>query len=460
MGKGGKKQKGGKKKAQKAAPSFGKATKGPKREAGPGKKGKKPSKRNWRKADVEDVEEAMEDERLVAKLKKQAMKGGTGAEDDVDALFTVDTKGSCEGLSASSRREVARAKLFPKKGPNIGMSAYEEAKVARAGEQMQANRKQKRPAPEPEVFDLWSLPTSAEKRRREAADDEVGAFHIRKRTKPAPDLIPKTMHQKASVAPAVIPAHEGQSVNPDSDAFEDLACMAAARQLEREEEAAVAERKMRPMTEALRHAVDNLDGMDEEAKVALYRKIACSQSEQQEGESDEAFVRRTARKWQKSQAKRNKERRRKITNNKEEQLRAQQKLEKSVGEIGSILKSMKEEESARTERRAYRQAMRAQRKEQEKTAGIMDSTTRLGRNKVNEEALIVPDANARGSGLRSLPLKASAVRDRVSSIMRRGLLPSMPDASNMEAKQKKSAMKFRKKRQYMSPLLKDNVLLR
>eukprot|EP00438_Fugacium_kawagutii_P002933 Skav232612 [mRNA] locus=scaffold1224:529689:543113:+ [translate_table: standard] len=35
------------------------------------KPGKKPSKRAWRKADVEDVEEALEDERLVNKLKKQ-----------------------------------------------------------------------------------------------------------------------------------------------------------------------------------------------------------------------------------------------------------------------------------------------------------------------------------------------------------------------------------------------------
>eukprot|EP00439_Symbiodinium_sp_Y106_P016164 s7723_g2.t1 len=43
------------------------------RKAQVAKPGKRPSKKAWRKADVEDVEETMEDERLVAKLKKQAM---------------------------------------------------------------------------------------------------------------------------------------------------------------------------------------------------------------------------------------------------------------------------------------------------------------------------------------------------------------------------------------------------
>ncbi|OLQ01305.1 hypothetical protein AK812_SmicGene15952 [Symbiodinium microadriaticum] len=48
------------------------------RKAQVAKPGKRPSKKAWRKADVEDVEETMEDERLVAKLKKQVTCPGPG----------------------------------------------------------------------------------------------------------------------------------------------------------------------------------------------------------------------------------------------------------------------------------------------------------------------------------------------------------------------------------------------
>jgi len=427
-----------------------------------GKSGKKPSKRAWRKADVEDVEEAMEDERLVAKLKRQAMKGkSTQEEDETDGLFTVDTKGSCEGLSASSRREVARAKIFPAKGPKIGMSAYEEAKISRAGDQMAANRKQKRPSA-PGLFDLWSEPTPAERHRSELADDETGAFKIRKKAKPKPVFTPRTMHQKASAAPAVIPAHEGQSVNPEGEAFEDLACMAAAKQLEEEEEAKRHQKHMRPMTLELESTfgAEAVAEMDEEAKVAAYRKLVIKTAEQQPGESDEAFEKRSRLREQKSQAQRNKERKRKIINNQQEQLRTQKKLEKSVGEVGAILKQMKEEEATRKERKEYRLQLRQSRKLEEASAGVMDKTTRLGRHYAQEEALVVPDTTAAQKGLRSMPLKASAVKDRLQSIVRRGLLPAPPEASKSEATRKKSQAKFRKKTKFMSPLLKDNLLLR
>lgn len=50
-------------------------------------------------------------------------------------------------------------------------------------------------------------------------------------------------------------------------------------------------------------------------------------------------------------------------------------------------KELKDEESFQKERKAYRLAMRQQRKETEAKSGVMDPTTRLGRGKAPEEEL-------------------------------------------------------------------------
>eukprot|EP00439_Symbiodinium_sp_Y106_P019144 s2556_g2.t1 len=228
------------------------------------------------------------------------MKGSNKDQDDLDALFTVDTKGSCEGLSQASRKEVARAKIFreswrQEKGPDLGLSGFEEAKVARAAQTLE-NRQRQKPKANQEVFDLWSAPTKAEQWKAERADEEelvggVGAFRVRKQPKPTPIHTPRTLHQKASRAPAVVPAHEGQSVNPGSDAYEDLACMAAAKQLEKEEKVESLERQMRPITAELRAELgeEEVAKMDEATRIQTYRKLICPGAPQPlEGESEEA----------------------------------------------------------------------------------------------------------------------------------------------------------------------------
>lgn len=425
------------------------------------KQGKKPSKRAWRKADVEDVEEALEDERLVNKLKKQALKGTTKDQDDLEALFTVDTKGSFEGVSAASRRDLARQKIFREKGPDLGITGSEEAKVERTMQRL-ANRQPEKPKG-PEVFDLWSTPTKAEQWKAEKEDAQLGGFHIRKTAKPMPVHTPRSMHQKASCAPAVLPAHEGQSVNPQSEAYEDLACMAAAKELEKEEEAKVLERTRRPITAELQDALGDeaVDAMDDVTRIATYRKMFCSHEapEQQEGESEEAYERRVAKFKRKSQSQKNKERKRKFTDHRQAQLKAQQRLERSVGEVGAILRDLKEEERLREERTAYRLAMRQERKNLEATGGVMDPTTRLGRGKAPTEDLAVPDEERAGS-LRQVPMKASAVKDRLSSILRRGLLPARADSALEGANRKKKSLKWRHKKRIVSPLKRDNMVIR
>merc|ERR1712087_851734 len=84
-------------------------------------------------------------------------------------------------------------------------------------------------------------------------------------------------HQKVGLAPVVLPAHEGQSMNPETAAFEDLACLAAAKHIEQEQESEAIDRKMKPMTHALRDAVgaEALKNMTEEEKVEKFKALMC-----------------------------------------------------------------------------------------------------------------------------------------------------------------------------------------
>eukprot|EP00439_Symbiodinium_sp_Y106_P055261 s2556_g7.t1 len=119
-------------------------------------------------------------------------------------------------------------------------------------------------------------------------------------------------------------------------------------------------------------------------------------------------------------------------------------------------KEMNEEEETRRERRAYRESLRRKRRELEETLGTMDAKTRLGRGKAPEEDLAVPDLEATGQ-LRKMPIKASAVRDRLSSILRRGLLPSRPETALEATKRRRRSLKAKHKRKMVSPLLRDNM---
>mmetsp|Transcript_47554 Transcript_47554/g.83640 ORF Transcript_47554/g.83640 Transcript_47554/m.83640 type:complete len:420 (-) Transcript_47554:96-1355(-) len=408
--------------------------------------------RTWRKAKIEDVEEAMEDDRLVQKLKRKV--GQT--DDQVDELFTIDTKGSCEGLSNSSRRAIARAKIFPPKGPNIGLSASEEAKIERAERQLEASRQ---PAPKkgPEVFDLWSSPAAA------SSSSDREASRLRPAQKPAVK-VPRTLHQKVGLAPAVLPAHEGQSMNPQQNAYEDLACMAAAVELEKEREAEDQDRKMKPITHELRDLVgaEKLKGMEEAEKMQLYRSLVLKSAADADGSAaaDKASPTKGQRK-QKSQAQRNKEKKRRGVDAKEDQLRQQKRLEKSVGQVGSLLKDMKDRSEWEEKRREYRESMRTKSRELEATAGVLPKKRRLGGAKFEEEAAVIPDAAAAAKGLRAMPLQGGAVKERLASVMRRGLLPAHPENSKDQANRvKKRVSRAKQKKKVISPLLKDNLLLR
>eukprot|EP00932_Pfiesteria_piscicida_P018297 SRR837773.5153.p1 GENE.SRR837773.5153~~SRR837773.5153.p1 ORF type:complete len:251 (-),score=18.79 SRR837773.5153:121-873(-) len=249
-------------------------------------------------------------------------------------------------------------------------------------------------------------------------------------------------------------------MNPESVAFENLACMAAAKELEKEAEAEAMDRKLRPLTHELRDAkgAEALKGMDEAEKVKAYRELMCSgPADDGETGGSDAPARRSKAMRIKAQSVRNKARKRKDIDAKQAQLKQQHQLCKSVGEVGSILKEMKEREDWLQERKRYKQEQRKLRTQLEASEGIVPSTRRLGRTKFAEDAIVVPDSEAAAKGLRAMPLpKGSAVRERLSSIVRRGLLPAMPDATRSETiRHKKKLGKLKRSRKFVSPLLRN-----
>jgi len=423
-----------------------------KKKAAP-KVGKKPRKAAWRKLDIEDVEETLEDNRLVNKLKKKGTSKNES--DNIHELFTIDTAGSGQGLSARTRREIARAKLFPPKGPNIGLSASEEGKIARAGRQLEASKAPK--AQDSAVFDIWSEKTEAELLRERRVDSTVRLL-----PQPRPVSTPKGVGEKISSAPAVVPAHEGQSVNPLATSYEDVACLAAAKQLEQEQEEEHRQRRSKPMTHELVDffGEEAVKEMDEETKVLKYRELKCKVATG-EGDALEEGGAGKAVKWkQKPQAQRNRERLRKKVEEKQRQVMAQRKLEKSVGSLGAIVKELKEQEKFYKERSEYRKALRGKRKEREETEGGIGKCRRIGRGHFQEDSVMVPASDAAEKGMRAMSVKGCAVKERLASMIRRGMSTPLPESNGSELfRRKKGVAQQKRKRKLVSPLLRENLML-
>jgi len=445
-------------------------------------------RRAWRKANTDDVQEAVEEERrvgaVVAKLRRPADTGAEsrrrrraeerkkskagaagayadeaeadaveqGADEDGDDLFTVDTAGSGEGLSAKTRKEIARAKLFPLKAGNIGLSASEEAKVARAAAAAQARVPAKKA---PEVFDLWGqAPTAPAAFGRAALTTQlkgafssaIGSIMPRKHT---PARAPKTLHQKTGSAPAVVPAHEGQSLNPELGAYEDLSCTAAARELERERENEQLDRKIRPLTHELRDMAGpgGLKDVDESKKVEMYLSLKGMKAGAADSEPAQAHIHHR----QKSQAQKNRHKKLMVQDEMESAELRQKRLEKSVGEVGSILKEMKEEAELGENRKRYHASLQSEKRRLEEQEGVVGKRRRLGRTVFAERALVIPDAEAAKKGLRAAKLKDSAIHERISSIVRRGLTCAPPEGSRSEVvRHNKRNSRLKKGRKYIS----------
>jgi len=423
----------------------------------------KAQRKAWRNADIGDVEEALEDDRLVEKMKSKGEKGPKNKhltktdEFDADGLFTVDVKGSSEGISAATKRELARAKCFPEKAPKIGMSASETAKVDRKEAGIADRGRPKATAPD--VFDLWGAPPAKSAPSR--------AFPRVKPTHAVPHKKPRTVNERVGLAPAVVLPHEGQSMNPDDKAYEDLACEAAAAHIAMEREAEEIDRKLRPITHELRDLVGaaKLEGMDPNDQLKLWSELTGKKAAI-DGDDEEGTAAMRRKGKMKSQSARNKTKKLKGLSALELQERQNRNLEKSVGDVGSILKDMKRESRLQKKRREYRDSLVQKSNELEKSAGVVLKKRKLGRVRFREGAVPVPDsATAGAKGLRAMPLQSAmsnAVQDRMQSIARRGLIPTPfdPRFTERSAKTQKNLKAQGKIRKFMSPLLRDNLLLR
>jgi len=254
-------------------------------------------------------------------------------------------------------------------------------------------------------------------------------------------------------------------MNPHREAYEDLACMAAAAELERERDEEELSRKMYPMRHELIDAVghEKFKEMSEEEKMALYRKLNKNNSSgSAEGLDAEGNYLKESKRWkQKSQATKSKKKRRKGLDAHEEQEKAKLRLEKQVGDVGTLMKGLQDESEWRQSRKEYRLSQRAKRKELESTEGVVPKKRKIGGGRYAEEAAILPDADSGARGMRAMPLRTSAIKERLASVVRRGLLPPPSENTRETANfHRKKNNKIRRSKKFMSPLLRDNLLLR
>merc|ERR1711904_717958 len=159
-----------------------------------------------------------------------------------------------------------------------------------------------------------------------------------------------TIGKRISQAPAIVTPAEGQSINPSSEAYSELALAITAQELEKQFQEQALDRKLKPVTHTLRELADpkELEGLDEKGKLALFRKLTLGaekaeikDDENEDGDASVIVGKNGVLQKRKTQAERNKDKRRKLREQQQKKEAEQKKLGKSVGAIGSILKEMK-----------------------------------------------------------------------------------------------------------------------
>jgi hypothetical protein len=245
-------------------------------------------------------------------------------------------------------------------------------------------------------------------------------------------------------------------LNPEVGSYEDLVCTAAARELDREKQEQELERSLHPLTHELKEMIgeDKMKDLDDSKKIEMYLSL----KGQKAGEQDvDDAAPPHVRHRQKSQAQKNKAKKNRLKDEAASQEKQQRCLEKSVGEVGSLLKEMKQEKELSETRRKNRANIQAEKRRLEETEGVVPKKRQLGRAAFEERALIVPDVETAKKGLRAARLKDSAIHERVSSIMRRGLLPAAPVGSKSElVRHTKRSARLKRSRKFISPLLRGS----
>lgn len=428
-----------------------------------GNKGKQEKKKNWKKVDIADVEEALEDERLTKRLARQMDKGKAG---QLEELFTIDTTGDLGKTpkTRSSTKAAAQAKIMSWKRERIGTSANELAKMerAKAGESMRESTKRKLKAQadsESSPFDVWGVDANSLAPNSKLHLPAASGMLEKRAVK-----VPKTLGKKMTDAPAVVLPHEGQSMNPATEVYSELAFKVAADEMEKQFQEQALDRKLKPITHTLRELADpkELEGLDEQGKLKLFRKLTLGaeaaqveDEDAQEGQEGSISVGKNGvLQKRKTQADRNKDKRRKLREQQQLKEQQQKKLYKSVGAVGAMLKEMKAKAEDSKTKAAFIKEEKAKVKELEKK-GIIKKM-KIGRIYYEEAgAEIAASADDGKRGLRAMPLRSQTIHDRVSSVFRRGMLQQPPASSKLQMHRiKKHTRAKLVRRKFVSPLLK------
>merc|ERR1719217_420873 len=160
--------------------------------------------------------------------------------------------------------------------------------------------------------------------------------------------------------------------------MENVFARAAAVEFEKEREDELRNRRARPVTSALldEYEPEELAKMTDAEKQAAYLKRVRT-DETQDGEIELPVKKATSKK---TRAQINKELRRQAQEAEETRARKQKKLDKSIGEVGAILKGFKATEAERAAQKAYEAEAKAK-EEEDIRAGRVTKVPRVGKNK-------------------------------------------------------------------------------
>lgn len=155
----------------------------------------------------------------------------------------------------------------------------------------------------------------------------------------------------------------------------------------------------------------------------------------------------------KTQAERNKEKRRKLREQEQLKEAKEKKLGKSVGAVGAMLKDMKAKAAESEEKQKFKKEAKARDKELEKKGMI--KKMKIGRIYYEEKGADIGGADDGKKGLRAAPLQSLAIQDRIGSVFRRGMLQQPPPSSKLQMHRVKKQTRAKLvRRKFVSPLLK------
>ncbi|XP_052275978.1 ribosome biogenesis protein NOP53-like isoform X2 [Dreissena polymorpha] len=382
----------------------------------------KNKKKSWRKVDIKDVEEFLEDERL------QERTGGIIADKANESLFFVDKKSEDPTKILADRRsrkraaqerlhdlEIALQPPPPKKKDKRAAAVIEkeasgkltktrtESIQKRKAAKRERGFKQRDAAKLPEAkYDLWGGDQQSEQK-----DDD----HFLEVTRKKQVKAPAHLREPTSLVPAVEIPHPGASYNPGYEEYQDLlkkAHITEEKKLQEEERIKRAlDSKFPSAADAPTEATNLLEmsaglfdeDSDNDTAPGDLEKLSVNPPVRRENKKDERRRKKEkARKEKLEAAKRQKEKRIKDNN---------------FNRLRSIKREIKAEE-AESEVKAKKRA--------EQRAQEAFKTKRLSKNKFVEPDLEVKLSDELVGSLRELRPEGHLLLDRFNSLMKRNML--------------------------------------